>query len=219
MPTQIAIDGPAGTGKSTVAMMAAERLGLPYLNTGQLYRAVAFLTVRVYGRNPELASFPTAMANGLKPEIVSGMVIRANGIPTAGLLDRDDISVASSAVAKHPGVRQALVKVQRDFAGEYGAVMEGRDIGTVILPGAQHKFFLVCDPEVRVARRALDGNAETVEELLARDRQDSERATAPLAKADDAIEIDTTDLTVEQVVDRMVAAAVADEAMRFGGNK
>ena len=200
MPTQIAIDGPAGTGKSTVAKLVAEQMQLPYLNTGQLYRAVAYLVVRVFRHDPVDAEFATKIALGLDPYIEGGVVVHANGYSMAGKLDGDDISKASSAVAKHPGVRDALIKVQQDFATRHGVVMEGRDIGTVILPSAEYKFFLVCDPEVRAQRRAFDGNVETVEELMARDRQDSERAAAPLIKADGAIEIDTTDISIQEVV-------------------
>jgi cytidylate kinase len=203
MPTKIAIDGFAGTGKSTVARVVAESLGIPYFNTDQLHRAVAYELVRDRGGDPHDEKLATLIAEGLHPIIGAGTVVESNRINMRGKLDADDISTAALAVAKHSGVRQALVKVQQDYAARYGAIIEGCDIGTVIMPDADPKVFLTCDPGERVRRWIKAGNLGTAVERLARYRQDSEQTTVPLIKAEGAMEIDTTHLTIDQVVKKI----------------
>jgi cytidylate kinase len=135
------------------------------------------------------------------------MVTKLGNADVLGLLDSDAISAATPRIAKHPGVRQVVSDIQKEYAAHHGAVMEGRAIGTAVMPDADIKVYLTCDPQERIRRRAQDGNNETIEELLERDRQDTERDTAPLKKAEDAIEIDTTNLTSDEVVNMIVGMA------------
>ena len=200
------MDGPAGSGKSSVARAVAERLGVANLNTGSLYRAVALLALREgVDLDDGTALSRTAGSIELSPDgaLVDGVVI------DDGDLRSPEVSAAASKVSVHPEVRRVLLGVQRRAAEEAkkrgGAVVEGRDIGTVVLPGADLKVFLSAAPEERARRRAVqsrrEGELERIREAMrARDRQDSEREVSPLKSAPDAVILDTTELDIEEVV-------------------
>jgi cytidylate kinase len=206
----VAIDGPAGAGKSTVARALADRLGFFLLDTGAIYRAVALCAKRrglAYTDGPRLG------------ELAAALDIRFSGARV--ILGDDDVSDAirtaemsqgASTVSAHPEVRAALLELQRRLASQGRCVVEGRDIGTVVLPWAPLKFFLTARDEVRARRRyeelvergqAVDF-AETLAELRERDHRDTHRATAPLKQADDALLLDTSDLSLDQVISEMV---------------
>ncbi|RJL10141.1 (d)CMP kinase [Paracoccus siganidrum] len=188
MPFIIAIDGPAASGKGTIARALAERLGFHHLDTGLLYRATG-----AKGGDPVAAARDLGPADLARPDLRSS-----------------DAGQAASRVAAIPEVRAALVDFQRRFARqEPGAVLDGRDIGTVICPDAQVKLYVTASDQVRAARRAAELGADPAEmlaQLRDRDRRDSERATAPLKPADDAVILDTTSLGIEAAI----AAALAE---------
>ena len=199
----VAIDGPAGAGKSTVARAAADALGFTYLDSGAMYRAVGLMTLRRGGAASEQAE---------RLELELGDRVIANGEDVTEEIRAPDVSEAASRVATNPKVREALVRKQRELLGRGDWVAEGRDIGTVVAPDAAVKVFLTASPEERAQRRAteLGTDADTVQKDQAlRDAQDSTREHSPLLVADGAVELDTTGLSVEQVVER-IAALVAD---------
>ncbi|QZA32354.1 (d)CMP kinase [Hydrogenibacillus sp. N12] len=215
----IAIDGPAGAGKSTVARRVAERLGAKYIDTGAFYRALA-LKAREAGvsADDEEALARLWAESEIALEGAGGAVrIRLDGRDVTEAIRRPEIGAAASRVARHPAVRAAVVARLRHLAEREAVVMDGRDIGTVVLPEARIKIFLTASPEARARRRhaelAAAGYAvryeDVLAELVARDRQDMTRETAPLRKAPDAIEIDTTDKSIEEVVGAIVALAEA----------
>jgi cytidylate kinase len=187
---RIAIDGPAGAGKSTVARAVAAALGFTYLDTGAMYRAVALATLRGH---PDPA----------RAEIELGEVVSLDGEDVSLAIRAPEVSEQASVVAADPAVRRALVATHR---GDW--VAEGRDIGTMVAPDAELKVFLIADPGERARRRAAQIGADpaTVErEQAVRDERDAARADSPLRAAQDAIEVDTTGLTVDEVVARIVA--------------
>ena len=204
----IAIDGPSAAGKGTLARRLAAELGLPYLDTGLLYRAVGRLVLDVNG-DPQDPVVAEAAARRLRPSDLERSDLRGA-----------EADAASSAVATAPGVRAALLAFQRDFAAEHGAVLDGRDIGTVIFPHATAKLFVTANPQERARRRWLERRATgdpaefaAVErELRARDARDEARAAAPLKPADDAIQLDTTALDA----DAAFAAAMAALKKKLG---
>ena len=202
----VAIDGPAGAGKGTLAKALADRLGLRHLDTGGLYRATALQILRAGGdpADPETAE---RAARGLDPALLTSPDLR-----------RAEVGNAASVVAAIPAVRQALLDFQRDFARTPpGAVLDGRDVGTVVLPDATVKLYVTASTDERARRRheELLGRGEPSiyervhAEIEARDARDAGRAVAPMRKADDAVEIDTTDLTPEQVLARALAVIAA----------
>lgn len=211
-PVIVAIDGPSGTGKSSTSKAVAAQLGLSYLDTGAQYRAITWWMVN-NGIDIEDPSAIAAVAG--KPEIVSGTdpkapTIMVDGVDVAGQIREQDVTSKVSAVSAVPEVRARITELQRNIAAAaaQGIVVEGRDIGTTVLPDADVKIFLTASPEARAARRSgelknADLNA-TREALVKRDAADSSRKVAPLAKADDAIEVDTTELTLQQVVECVV---------------
>lgn len=193
----IAIDGPAGAGKSTVARAVAARLGFNYLDSGAMYRCVALASLEDPSHEPaELAAALT---------IRIGKRILIDGRDVTAAIRTAEVSARASEVAADPAVRAALVPIQRELLATGDWVAEGRDIGTVVAPGAELKIFLTASAEVRAARR---GN-EPIASLEARDARDSTRSASPLRQGRDAHVIDTTNLTIDEVVDRIVASAAS----------
>ncbi|MGP3988733.1 (d)CMP kinase [Streptomyces sp. 3N207] len=224
----VAIDGPSGTGKSSTSKAVAAQLGLSYLDTGAQYRAITWWMLN---NGVDVADPDAIAAAAGKPSIVSGTdplapAISADGVDASGPIRTPEVTAAVSAVSAVPQVRERITDLQRTIAAEArGIVVEGRDIGTTVLPDADLKVFLTASPEARAARRngelkATDGKpvsdlAATQQALAARDKADSSRKTSPLKKADDAVEVDTTELTLEQVVEcvvTLVEKAAADKA-------
>ena len=210
--TVVAIDGPTGSGKSTVARRVADRLGYLYLDTGAMYRAVGLLATEAGVRlEDEAAVVPIAAAAGLRFDGEGRLF--AGDRDVSGLIRSLEMGTAASVVSVLPGVRRLLVERQRTLGRGADIVMEGRDIGTNVFPDAEVKVFLTARPDVRAERRAeeLCGKGEEVdvdevlEALIERDRRDSEREVAPLRKAADAVEVDTSALTLNEVVDAVVA--------------
>jgi len=211
----VAIDGPAGAGKSTVARALAERLGYTLLDTGALYRSVA-LVAQQRGIAWDDAVGLGALASSLELAFVKDgdkTRVRADGVDVTDDIRRAEISDGASRVSALPEVRQALLGLQRRMATRTHVVAEGRDIGTVVFPAAQAKFFLIASAETRARRRMLElaaagrpmAFADVLAEMVARDTRDSARAVAPLRRAADAVEIDSSGLTPEEVVARLYA--------------
>ncbi|MBA3610097.1 MAG: (d)CMP kinase [Rubrobacteraceae bacterium] len=209
----VTIDGPAGSGKSSVARAVAERLRVVNLNTGAAYRAVALLALREDADPADVAVLAKlACRVGLGAEEA-----RIDGEPVADQdLRTPEVTAAASKVSAHPGVREVLLPVQRAAAAEAresgGAVVEGRDIGTVVLPDAELKIFLFAAPEERALRRARqsgrEGELDRIRQAMqVRDKRDAEREASPLKPATDAIVIDTTGLPLDEVVSRVVELA------------
>jgi cytidylate kinase len=206
----VAIDGPAGSGKSSVARGIAQELGISHLDTGATYRALALRALQT-GTDPDDATALARLAEevSLSP---SGVILDGRPVPDAELRT-PQVSAAASRVSAHPEVRRVLVERQRHSALEAGsAVMEGRDIGTVVLPDARLKVFLNADPEERALRRARqsgrEGELERIREAIrTRDRRDSERETSPLRPAPDAVVLDTTSMTLKAVVEVVLQRA------------
>ncbi|MET7515472.1 (d)CMP kinase [Streptomyces sp. NPDC005480] len=208
----VAIDGPSGTGKSSTSKAVAAQLGLSYLDTGAQYRAITWWMVN---NGIDLAD-PTAIAAVAgKAEIVSGTdpsapTITVDGVDVAAPIRTTEVTSKVSAVSAVPEVRSRITELQRSIAAsaEQGIVVEGRDIGTTVLPDADLKIFLTASPEARAARRSgeLKGAdvKATQEALIKRDAADSSRKTSPLAKAGDAVEVDTSELTLQQVIECVV---------------
>jgi cytidylate kinase len=199
----VAIDGPAGAGKSSVARAVAQKLGFTYLDSGSMYRAVALAALRA-------RVGPAQVASAVSIDV--GERVLLDGDDVTAEIRAPEVSEAASKAASLPEVRAAMVAQQRRLMGDGDWVAEGRDIGTVVVPDAAVKVFLTASPEARAARRAeeLGGDAATVlAEQVIRDQRDSEREHSPLRAADDAVTIDTTDLTFEQSVDRVVSLVEA----------
>ncbi|MEV6327211.1 (d)CMP kinase [Streptomyces sp. NPDC051909] len=208
----VAIDGPSGTGKSSTSKAVAAKLGLSYLDTGAQYRAITWWMIS----NGVDVNDADAVANAAaKPVIVSGTdpsrpTITVDGVDAAGPIRTEEVTSKVSAVSAVPEVRSLITELQRSIArsAEVGIVVEGRDIGTTVLPDADLKIFLTASPEARAARRSgeLKGAdvAATQQALIKRDAADSSRKTSPLAKAGDAVEVDTTELTLDQVIECVV---------------
>ncbi len=212
-PFILALDGPAGAGKSTTARAVAERLGFAYLDSGALYRCVALAAVE-RGVSPDDDAELGRLVAGLVIRQTSDGRFLLDGRDVTGLIRTPEVSQAASRSSACPSVRRALVDIQRQAVLEPGTVAEGRDIGTVIFPDADLKIFLDADPAERARRRSLEMAARNASpediarvgrEMAERDRRDSTRAVAPLAKADDAVVMDTTFLTFDEVVDAIVA--------------
>ncbi|MEU8891741.1 (d)CMP kinase [Streptomyces sp. NPDC048442] len=208
----VAIDGPSGTGKSSTSKAVAAKLGLSYLDTGAQYRAITWWMLTNGVDVDDAAAVATASA---KPTLVSGTdpsapTITVDGVDAAGPIRTQEVTSRVSAVSAVPEVRTRITELQRDIARstEGGIVVEGRDIGTTVLPDADLKIFLTASAEARAARRSGETKgadvAATKEALIKRDAADSGRKTSPLAKAADAVEVDTTELTLDQVIECVV---------------
>ncbi len=202
--TVVAIDGPAGSGKSTVGRRLAERLGLEYLDTGAMYRSVTFAAL-AHGIDPDDGDKVSAVAREVEIEIRSDGVVMVDGVDATTQIRGPEVSRSVSVVASNQEVRKELVSRQREWARRRGGgVLEGRDIGTVVFPDAALKVYLTADPEVRAARRArevtdLDYDAVAAD-IARRDSIDSQRTHDPLRQADDAVTMDTTGMTIDEVV-------------------
>lgn len=211
----IAIDGPAGAGKSTVAKMIAAKLGIVYLDTGAMYRAVGYYMVsRGIDCGNESAVVP--LLDGIKMDIVyedGAQKVFICGEDVTPYIREHNISMAASTVSKIPAVRIKLVELQRDIASRIPCVLDGRDIGSYVLPNAKHKFFMTADVQERAQRRHLEltqkgihiSLSEVLADIEARDYQDSNRAFAPLRATEDAIIIDTTNLSPEQTAQIIIS--------------
>jgi cytidylate kinase len=207
----IAIDGPAGAGKGTVARRLAARLGYRLLDTGAMYRAVA-LSVRRAGIRPDDSAAIARHVRGIEVAIVGGRV-HLDGEDVTAEIRTPEIGQLTSTLSMLAAVRDKVTPIQRREARAGGVVLEGRDTGTVVCPEAEVKFFLTAALDARARRRhaELTGQGVTVSletvraEVAARDAQDRSRELAPLRKADDAIEVDTTDLGIDEVVERMAS--------------
>ena len=210
----VAIDGPAATGKSTSAKLVAQKLGFTYMDTGAMYRCV---TLSVLRNHIALADEEALQLLIQEMDIHfdkrdDKLVVRLDKEDVSTLIRKPEVTSHVSAVSALPQVRNHMVAIQRKSAKNQDCVIEGRDIGTIVFPKADVKFFLVADDFVRAKRRQLDlkaiGEEETIDELVEeirrRDRFDSERSHSPLKKADDAVEVDTSELTIDEQVDFMV---------------
>lgn len=200
----IAIDGPAGSGKSTVARALAERLGLQYLDTGAMYRAVTFAVLR-RGLDPSDAEKAAMVAERLDLTVGPDGV-RVDGVDASIEIRGPEVSRAVSTVAANPAVRKEMVRRQREWVtARGGGVLEGRDIGTVVFPDAELKVYLTADAAVRAQRRSKEvadlDYATVAADMARRDELDSARDTSPLTEAPDAFHLDTTGLSVEQILD------------------
>ena len=209
--TAIAIDGPAGAGKSTVARAVAEALGYTYIDTGAMYRALALHALE---RGVELED-PDAVervAVGIDLRL-EGDAVTIDGRDVTSEIRTEAVTKASATIARYPGVRAALVAIQQRLAQESDVVMEGRDIGTKVLPNASVKVFLTASLDERAARRAQQDGVPTAEidslrtAMEARDRSDTERAESPLVQAPDAVVVDTTGRSIGSVVAEISALA------------
>ncbi len=207
-PMVIAIDGPAGSGKSTVAKAVALRLGLDYLDTGAMYRSVAFAALRG-GVDPEDAEVVSNLARNIDLQIDTNGTVIVDDVDATIEIRGPEVTRAVSIVAANPDVRKEMRARQRQWVAKRGGgVMEGRDIGTVVFPEARLKVYLDASPEVRAARRSKevsDLSYETVAtDLARRDALDQNRTHDPLRTASDAVTIDTSDLSVDQIVDAIM---------------
>jgi cytidylate kinase len=216
-PLIVAIDGPSGVGKSTVARGVARQLGVPYLETGAMYRALGWKVLEA-GVDPEDREAVERLAADLDLAVEflpDGEVsILLDELPVAERIREPRVSEVTSRVSIYPGVRERMVRLQRGFGNRRGAVLEGRDIGTKVFPDTPHKFFLDARSEVRVARRlgqlaergrALS-EAEVAAEITARDERDSRRETSPLTCDATYTALDTSDVSSEEIVERIVGS-------------
>ena len=209
----IAIDGPAGSGKSTTAKIAAEKLGFIHINTGAMYRGIALKCIQGKISPTDMYEMDNILS-GTKFKFCGkdGADLFMDGVNISSEITTAEVTESVSRISAIPRVREKLVEYQRDMADGMDVVLEGRDIGTVVFPDADHKFFLIADIQERAKRRMqeMEAKGEIVSlpaltaELEERDRIDSTREHSPLKKAEDAVEIDTTGLSIEQQVNRIV---------------
>ena len=207
----VAIDGPAGAGKSSVAKAAAKELGFVYVDTGAIYRTIALHVLR-QGVDPHDAPAVEALLPHIQVELAytpEGQKMLLNGEDVTGLIRTPEVSMATSACSAIPAVRAFLLERQRDMAREHDVIMDGRDIGTVVLPGADVKIFLTASPEDRARRRfdelrkrGQEADYDTVlRDIILRDEHDTRRSAAPLRQAKDALLVDTTGNSLDESLD------------------
>ncbi|MBP5181167.1 MAG: (d)CMP kinase [Clostridiales bacterium] len=212
---QIAIDGPSGSGKSTLAKGAAKALGIMYLDTGAMYRTCGLCAMKT-GIAPKDEDAVRKMLADMKLEIkfqdgIQHMIL--NGEDVTDSIRTPEVSRAASDISSLPFVRTAMVDMQRKIAADQSFVVDGRDIGSVVLPNAKYKFFLTASAQARAKRRCLEleqkGTPQPLDEVLKdiiwRDKQDSERAASPLIKVDDAVEIDTSEIGIEETLEVLLS--------------
>ena len=215
----IALDGPAGAGKSTIAKIIAKRLGLPYLDTGAMYRAMALCALSE-GVSLTDAEKVDELLNRTDIRVVylaDGQHVLVNGTDVTGRLREEEIGKGASLISKLRCVRDKLAGMQRDIAHETHAVLDGREIGTFVIPETPYKFYVTATAEERALRRVrqLEEKGETpdyqliLKDILARDYQDSHRDYAPLKQAEDAVLIDTTHMTIDEAVEAVLTALEA----------
>lgn len=211
----IAIDGPSGAGKSTMARMIAKELGYVYVDTGAIYRTVGY-HMNLMGIGPKDIDGITRLIDDVGLQIhydeegIQHMIL--NGMDVSSEIRTPEMSMIASAISAHKVVRDFLLDTQRDIANAYDTVMDGRDIGTVVLPNANVKIYLTASAEVRANRRCLQlresgkqaDMEKTLKEILQRDAQDMNRKIAPLRQAEDAVLLDSSELTIEQTLDAML---------------
>ncbi len=207
----IAIDGPSGAGKSTVAKILSEKLGYEYISTGAMYRLVGLLADQrgIFDEDSKIKILCKELSD--KIEFKDGKIFY-NGIDYTDKIYENRVSKLASDISKKRIVREALGKLQREIGLKQPSILEGRDIGTVIFPDAKYKFFLDATPEVRAKRRYLQlrekgenvDYSQILKEIIDRDKNDSTREIAPLKMADDAVYIDTSSLTIEEVVNKII---------------
>ena len=215
----ITIDGPAGAGKTTVSRALADRLGFRYVDTGALYRAIALAALRSGARSDDDVAL-AKLCDSLDLKFVStadGQRLLDGEKDITNLIRTPEITMLASAVSARAPVRAYLLQVQRDMGRQKGVVFEGRDMGTVVFPDAEMKFFLDANLEIRAHRRYLQQRKkvsqkpqEVQNEMRRRDQNDTTRDLAPLMPASDAVVIDSTDISVEEVIERMVACIDAN---------
>ncbi|WP_072150318.1 (d)CMP kinase [Candidatus Kryptobacter tengchongensis] len=213
----IAIDGPAGSGKSTTARLVAQKLGYIYIDTGAMYRALTLKVIEL-GINPNDESLITKIAENTKIELLyenGNLKVILDGKDVSEKIRSPEVTSLVSIVSAHPKLRDIMVKKQRELGRNGGVVMDGRDIGTVVFPDADLKIFMTADVRERAKRRQKELKAQgfdveiekLIKEIEERDKFDSTREIGPLKKADDAIEIDTTNLTIDEQVEIVLKKA------------
>ncbi len=211
MRINIAIDGPSAAGKSSVSDMLAEKLGYTHLDTGGMYRSVAYLAYKHDVETDDEDKVVSLILNN-RFEFKSDGQVLLNGEDISEAIRKEEISMAASNVSKNPKVREALVAMQQNIAKDKGYILDGRDIGTVVLKDAEVKIYLTASAEDRALRRYEQNKAKGMEadyekilkEIKIRDHQDMNRSFSPLKKADDAYEIDSSKLTIEEVVAKIM---------------
>ncbi|MCI8269128.1 MAG: (d)CMP kinase [Lachnospiraceae bacterium] len=213
----IAVDGPAGAGKSTIARLAAERLGFIYVDTGAMYRAIALFCLR-QGIKPEDEKAVSCGIAGAQITIRhqnGTQRVLLNGEDVSGMIRTEEVGKTASTVSAYPTVRAHLLDLQRGLADSTSVIMDGRDIGTCVLPKAQAKIFLTASPKVRAMRRFKElkekgemCNLQEIEQdIIERDQRDKNRAIAPLKQAEDAVLVDGSDMSIDQVVSAIIEVA------------
>ena len=222
MPLNLAMDGPVGAGKSSVAREVARQLGILHLDTGAMYRAVG-LTALKEGISPADENAVTELCGRIRLSVAhgeNGQQTMVDGVDVSAHLRTEEVSMAASTVAKHAGVRRAMVSIQQRLAAETDMLLDGRDIGTRVLPDATVKIYLTASPEERARRRyeelkakgASDTYEQVLEDLKQRDAQDMNRAVDPLRPAEDAVIVDTTEMNFEQVVAHIIGIVKEKQA-------
>ena len=215
MKINIAIDGPSGAGKSTIADILAEKLSYIHLDTGAMYRTLAYLTLeKGIGLNEE-DKIVSLIDNDFNLDMRSDGTIYCNGVDVTNKIRTNEISMAASDISKLNGVRKGLVKAQKEIAKDGGYIVDGRDICEVVLPDAKVKIYLTANPEDRARRRVLQNKEKGIdsdyksilEDIKKRDYQDMHREFSPLKKADDATLIDSSNLSIEEVADKILEIA------------